>query len=153
MLFTAEFWSFALIIIMNNITSWSFYLFHVKTRLIDLKELQQWWITKHGRKRKAKQLFQTGRNKRIANRMSQLHTHNRAFPLLQTSYIEEGAITQWYNKDKEREGQWSVKRSHSWSIAVNNRYIFVLDFDLISVYINFRLHEFAKKSRIYLSNR
>ncbi len=137
---------------MNNITSWSFYLFHVKTRLIDLKELQQWWITKHRRKTKAKQFFETGRNKRIANRMRHLHTHNRAFPLLQTSYIEEGAITHDITRTK-REGQWSVKRSHSWSIAVNNRYIFVLDFDLISVYINFRLHEFAKKSRIYLSNR
>ncbi len=28
----------------------------------------------------------------------------------------------WYNKGKEIEGQWLVKRLHRWSITVNNRY-------------------------------
>jgi hypothetical protein len=28
----------------------------------------------------------------------------------------------WYNKNKARQGQWPVKRSHRWSITVNNRY-------------------------------
>jgi hypothetical protein len=69
-----------------------------------------------------------------------LHTHKRAFPLLQTSYIEEEAVTHDITKTKrEREGQWPVKRSHRWSITVNNRYSQETDF-----FVNRREKELLK---------
>jgi len=57
-----------------------------------------------------------------------LHTHNCVFSWLNTTYMD--VITQRRTK---REGQSSVKRSHEWSIKVNNCYILDRDFSFFEL--------------------
>jgi hypothetical protein len=56
-----------------------------------------------------------------------LHTHNCVFSLLNATYMD--VITQ----RAKREGQSSVKRSHKWSMKVNNRYRLDRDFSFLEL--------------------
>jgi len=54
-----------------------------------------------------------------------LYTHNFPFPLIRHALYSRKSAHIWCNKDKKREGQCPVKRSHRWSITVNYRYTYI----------------------------